>query len=116
MKQADAKPGETPPRRGDAPAAAAPPAGMPALPPGMNFGPPGAPAGIPSCIPSPIMLSGGIAPPPPQIREINVIPAVELPDYRPPFTQGATRAEPTAISGFARFRRSPFQVVRSTTW
>jgi len=48
---------------------------------------------VPSCIPQPIMIGGGIAPPPPQMREINVIPAIELPDYRPPFTQGATRAD-----------------------
>jgi hypothetical protein len=73
--------------------AKAPPAGMPALPQGMNFGPPGSPAGVPSCIPQPIMIGGGIAPPPPQMREINVIPAVELPDYRPPIAQGATRAD-----------------------
>ena len=96
-KAGDAKPGEArsaeTTRRAGAPAAATPPAGMPAMPQGMNFGPPGSPAGIPSCIPQPFMIGGGIAPPPPQIREINVIPAVELPDYRPPFTQGATRAD-----------------------
>jgi hypothetical protein len=91
-KSSDAKPGEARPGAAATPGAA-PPAGMPALPQGMNFGPPGAPAGVPSCIPSPIMLSGGIAPPPPQIREINVIPAVELPDYRPPIAPGATRAD-----------------------
>jgi hypothetical protein len=39
------------------------------------------------------MIGGGIAPPPPQMREFNVIPAVELPDYRPPIAQGATRAD-----------------------
>lgn len=78
----------------NAPATAAtPPAGTPVLPQGMNFGPPGSPAGVPSCIPQPIMIGGGLAPPPPQMREINVIPAVELPDYRPPIAQGATRAD-----------------------
>lgn len=102
-KSGDAKPGDAKPGEGKSPegsgrggapvSAAAPPAGMPALPQGMSFGPPGSPAGVPSCIPQPIMLGGGIAPPPPQMREINVIPAVELPDYRPPFTQGAARAD-----------------------
>jgi hypothetical protein len=99
-KSTDAKPGEA--KAGEAKAVetaargaapAAPPAGMPALPQGMNFGPPGSPAGIPSCIPQPIMISGGIAPPPPQMREFNVIPALELPDYRPPIAPGATRAD-----------------------
>ena len=74
-------------------APSAPPAGMPALPQGMIGGAPGSPAGIPSCIPQPIMISGGIAPPPPQMREINVIPAAELPDYRPPIAPGAARAD-----------------------
>ena len=86
-KPGEAKPGEP------KPTAAAPPAGLPAMPQGVNFGPPGSPAGVPSCIPQPIMIGGGIAPPPPQIREINVIPAIELPDYRPPFAQGSTRAD-----------------------
>ena len=93
-KPGDAKPGDAKPGEAKPPAiAAAPPPGMSAMPPGMNFGPPGSPAGVPSCIPQPIMIGGGIAPPPPQMREINVIPAIELPDYRPPFTQGATRAD-----------------------
>jgi hypothetical protein len=74
-------------------ATAPPPAGTPVLPQGMSFGPPGSPAGVPSCIPQPIMIGGGLAPPPPKMREINVIPAVELPDYRPPIAQGATRAD-----------------------
>ena len=91
-KPGEAKPGDT--KATDAkPVAAAPPAGMAALPQGMNFGPPGSPAGVPSCIPQPIMIGGGLAPPPPQMREFNVIPAVELPDYRPPIAPGATRAD-----------------------
>jgi hypothetical protein len=53
----------------------------------------GPPAGTPSCIPSPIMLPGGVAPPPPTIREVAIIPADELPDYRPPFVAGAARAD-----------------------
>ena len=47
------------------------------------------PGGTPSCIPSPITVSGGLAPPPPTMREIYVMPADELPDYRPPFSPGA---------------------------
>lgn len=69
-----------------APGAAAPPIGLPG-------GPPGGPAGTPSCIPSPIILAGGVAPPPPTIRELTMVPADELPDYRPPFTAGAARAD-----------------------
>jgi hypothetical protein len=89
-KPGEGKPGEAKPVSGAEAKVAAP---MPMMPPGMNMGPPGSPQGIPSCIPQPIMLSGGLAPPPPQMREINVIPAVELPDYRPPFAQGSTRAD-----------------------
>jgi len=74
-------------------ASATTPATTPVLPQAMNLGPPGSPAGVPSCIPQPFMVGGGIAPPPPQMREINVIPAVELPDYRPPIAPGATRAD-----------------------
>jgi hypothetical protein len=66
----------------------APVAGMPSM------GPPGAPSGTPSCIPSPIMISGGQTPPPPTMRDIGVLPAADLPDYRPPIpTQGAVRAD-----------------------
>ena len=65
----------------------APVAGLP------MSGPPGAPAGIPSCIPSPIMLGGGPTPPPPTMRDVSVLPASDLPDYRPPIAPGATRAD-----------------------
>jgi hypothetical protein len=72
------------------------PAGAPivagaAIPQG--FGAPGPSAGTPSCIPSPIVVSGGLAPPPPTIRELYVVPPDELPDYRPPFVAGAARAD-----------------------
>jgi hypothetical protein len=69
-------------------AGAAPPQAMP--------GPPGAPGplvGTPSCIPTPIMLSGGNAPPPPTMREIGVLQANELPDYRPPIGPNSVRAD-----------------------
>ncbi|MGH7468952.1 MAG: hypothetical protein ACRENP_13440 [Longimicrobiales bacterium] len=55
--------------------------------------PPGAPR-APSCLPAPIIMSGGVTPPPPTVRQINVMPAAELPDYRPPLPQGgAVRAD-----------------------
>lgn len=61
--------------------------------PGIPGQPPGAPPGIPSCIPAPIMLAGGLAPPPPTMRDVSVLPASDLPDYRPPFANSATRAD-----------------------
>ena len=83
-----------------------PPGGRPDVGPGEgnradggrpNFqgrdGPPGALTGTPSCIPSPVMVSGGNAPPPPQIRESGVMSPSDLPDYRPPFSNGAVRAD-----------------------
>jgi hypothetical protein len=49
--------------------------------------------GIPSCIPGPVVVSGGNAPPPPTLREQGVVSAAQLPDYRPPFSNGAVRAD-----------------------
>jgi len=76
-------------------AAPDPPADRPAGRPGPGgrgeF--PGGPSGIPSCIPGPVVVSGGNAPPPPSIRETGVMSASELPDYRPPFASGAVRAD-----------------------
>jgi hypothetical protein len=63
---------------------------IPGMPP---VGMPGAPGGMPSCIPSPIMMMGGMVPPPPQMREILVLPAADLPDYRPPIPPGSARAD-----------------------
>jgi hypothetical protein len=74
----------------------APPAGgaVPPPTPGLPMGtPPGVPGGTPSCIPMPISFGGGQIPPPPQMRETAVMPAEELPDYRPPFGTGAVRAD-----------------------
>jgi hypothetical protein len=91
-------PGEEPtmrPAPGAAPGAAAtppataPPAGAP--PAGVT--PPGPPSGTPSCIPGPVMQTGGQAPPPPTMREVAVVRPSELPDYRPPITSGAVRAD-----------------------
>jgi hypothetical protein len=39
------------------------------------------------------MIAGGNAPPPPQLREQSVMSALDLPDYKPPFGQGAVRAD-----------------------
>ena len=50
-------------------------------------------SGRPSCIPGPVVVTGGNAPPMPTIREAGVMPASDLPDYRPPFTSGAVRAD-----------------------
>ena len=38
-------------------------------------------------------MTGGNAPPPPTIRESGVMPASDLPDYKPPFSNGAVRAD-----------------------
>jgi hypothetical protein len=74
-----------------APAGGAAPAGAPPVSmPGM---PPGTPPGVPSCIPAPIIMTGGMAPPPPTMRDVSVLPASDLPDYRPPFANAATRAD-----------------------
>ena len=53
-------------------------------------GPAGAPGGTPSCIPAPVMFNSGDVPPPPAMRRANVLPASELPDYRPPLTSGGS--------------------------
>ena len=81
--------------------AGAPASGTTSLPAGMAVTPGGPiiggapvpPGGTPSCIPSPIVVSGGVAPPMPTIRELFVVPPDELPDYRPPFVAGAARAD-----------------------
>ena len=58
----------------------------------VTNGPPGAPSGTPSCIPQPVTIPGN-TPNPPTLRESSVMPANELPDYRPPFSTGAVRAD-----------------------
>jgi len=60
---------------------------------GPRGGFPGGLQGTPSCIPSPVVIAGGNAPPPPTIREVGVMPPSDLPDYRPPFSQGSVRAD-----------------------
>ena len=56
-------------------------------------GPPGGFNGTPSCIPGPVVVTVGNAPPMPQIRESGVMSTSDLPDYRPPFSSGAVRAD-----------------------
>ena len=68
------------------------PNATPNTPPNAPPGPPGAPSGTPSCIPAPIM-GGSNTPPPPTLRETPVIDPADLPGYRPPFAQGAVRAD-----------------------
>ena len=58
----------------------------------MTGGPPGPPSGTPSCIPQPVTIPGN-TPTAPTLRESAVMPANELPDYRPPFATGAVRAD-----------------------
>ena len=61
----------------------------------MNVSPAGRPmagGGRPSCIPQPIPNLARI-PDPPTMREVSVINPKYLPDFRPPFTSGAVRAD-----------------------
>lgn len=51
------------------------------------------PGDRPSCIPGPVVLPGGVSPPMPQLRTNGVMDPNDLPDYRPPFPQGAVRAD-----------------------
>ncbi|HEX4682850.1 MAG TPA: hypothetical protein VH277_09090 [Gemmatimonadaceae bacterium] len=55
-------------------------------------GAPGGPAGMPSCIPQPVMIPGNV-PTMPTMREVSVIPAGELPDYKPPFSTNSVRSD-----------------------
>jgi hypothetical protein len=72
---------------------------MAAPPPGAAItavpGPQGVgPRGMPSCIPAPTLISGGATQPAPIPRRVEVVPASELPDYRPPIAAGgAVRAD-----------------------
>lgn len=98
---------------GEEPVVRTPPAGAPGAPPGARTvvvsgapvpgspvpgapvpgapvpGAPGAPPqGLPSCIPAPTSAAG--APPAPVLRQVHVLPASELPDYRPPIASGGS--------------------------
>jgi hypothetical protein len=53
----------------------------------------GAAASRPSCLQGPSLVAGGPVPPAPTLREAKVVPASALPDYRPPFMNGAVRSD-----------------------
>jgi len=90
-------PNETPTMTNPPPAEQRPPGVAPPAPNPNAQGPrggfPGAMQGTPSCIPSPVVVTGGNAPPPPTLRDVGVMPASDLPDYRPPFSSGSVRAD-----------------------
>jgi hypothetical protein len=89
---------------GETPAPAAPGALPPGvvLPPGSPV-PPGlpgsaaasgpAPSAAPTCTPAPVVVAGGTVPAAPVLRIGMVMPASEMPDYRPPFGVSAVRAD-----------------------
>jgi hypothetical protein len=56
--------------------------------PGGAPGPPS--SGTPSCVAPPTVFFGGGDPPPPTLRQVSVLPASELPDYRPPIASGGS--------------------------
>lgn len=62
-----------------------PPAPSGPTPPGM---PSGMPA-MPSCVPAPIISTGGMVPPAPTPRSVLVASPSDLPDFKPPFGTGA---------------------------
>ncbi len=49
--------------------------------------------GRPSCIPAPLVVPGGNAPPMPQLRTSGVMDPQDLPDYKPPFGENSVRAD-----------------------
>ncbi|HEY0021364.1 MAG TPA: hypothetical protein VGB24_00580 [Longimicrobium sp.] len=57
-------------------------------------GPGGAPgstsSGTPACVAPPTVFFSGGTPPPPALRQVSVLPASELPDYRPPIASGGS--------------------------
>ncbi len=62
-------------------------------PDAAQAGPPGALTGRPSCIPTPVVVAGGNAPPIPQLRTPGVMDPQDLPDYKPPFAERSVRAD-----------------------
>lgn len=62
-------------------------------PPPMMPGPAAGAPGAPTCFPAPVTFSTGGAPPMPTARHALVMPAGELPDYRPPIAPGGVRAD-----------------------
>ncbi|MEX2285017.1 MAG: hypothetical protein WEE89_21195, partial [Gemmatimonadota bacterium] len=83
MLQAMTAAGAAPPTRGDVP----PPAGGATPPPAGGAARPAA------CFPAPVMMTGGVVPQPPTLRLPSIMSWLDLPDYKPPITTGAVRAE-----------------------
>ena len=52
----------------------------------------GPPVGL-SCVPAPVTINMGSPPPLPTMRQVSVLPASDLPDFKPPISQGSTRAD-----------------------
>jgi len=48
---------------------------------------------LPSCLAAPPVFPSGSAPPQPTKRDATITPASDVPDYRPPFVSGSTRAD-----------------------
>jgi hypothetical protein len=61
-------------------------------PPGAVVPPPAGGA-RPTCFPAPVMITGGMVPQPPTLRLPNIVPWMDLPDYKPPITSGSVRAD-----------------------
>jgi hypothetical protein len=78
------EPTVTPPAEDDS-TASGPPAPIPGVP-----GPPQ--RGTPSCIPQPIPNPSRV-PEPPRPRDVNVVSPAAIPDYWPPFDEGAVRSD-----------------------
>ena len=93
-------PGQEPPtgaameaamRTAMAAAGVTPPAG--AVPPTPAGGPPAGANTRPACFPAPVMMTGGVVPQPPTLRLPSIMSWLDLPDYKPPITSGAVRAD-----------------------
>jgi hypothetical protein len=81
-------PGVEPPAPSPGAAVAAPPPGAAGVPTS-----PGAAGAPPPCTPAPIVVTGGVVPPVPTLRTVNIMHPSELPDYRPPIPTGSVRAD-----------------------
>jgi len=85
-------PGQSPPAGGGMPGMAMPMPMPGAAAPAGAAAPGGAPQ-QPPCMPAPVFFSSGVTPPMPQPRMIHVLPASDLPDYKPPIAVNALRAD-----------------------
>lgn len=69
----------------------------------------GAAPGAAPCAPAPITFSSGQTPPMPRMRTVHVLPAGDLPDYRPPFPASTMRAD---MEGNLWIRTNPTRPTR----